>query len=162
MPYSTYEIHVPQSMSEAALLSHARSAFTHLGVAAAGTVALGWCERVTIGASAQLVRLIVSGRPNQLFSKMFEEKFGMSPGGSLGIDTEFEQYEGPRWIGELTRALLAVTNSDVLVTLNDGGEAEEWSTIEILRRTGGALRFGAWQHKVSFEQLVLERTPPHA
>lgn len=83
----------------------------------------------------------------------------MVPGGSLGIDTEHEDYEGCRPIGLLLRAVLRVTDCDVVVTLNDGGQAEACGTVEVFRRTNMKLSFAPWMHAATFKDIVLAAEP---
>lgn len=153
MTYTTYEIHVCDTVAD--LVAVANTVLDELGLGATRIESLeqGWAANMDIGDPPQRVRLLVEAQPNQLFCRILEEAYGMVPVGSIGIDTEHEDYEGCQPIGLLLKAVLRVTNSDVVVTLNDGPEG----TIEVFRRSNMEPSFAPWLHGAAFKDIVLDR-----
>lgn len=155
MSYTTYEIFLPDTLSDRALGVCADEVLRRLNVSQPKRAGIEFLASVQMGLPPQPARLTVSGRPNAGFAEVFHELYGMTPCGSIGIDTEAERYQGCRPIGLLVHLLLPLVDCDLVVTLNDGGEPERWSTIEILRRSEGELIFAAWHEASTFREFVL-------
>jgi hypothetical protein len=151
VPYTTYEVFLPDALDDSDVLRIVGAVLSRLGVATPPvSIAEPWTIRVQLPGLTHDARIHIEGRPNALFRRAFEQDYGMIPGASFGVDAEFPRVEGSDAIAIVTTAFLRSSDCDLIITNNDGADG----TAEIMRRRDGACTFARWTYAAAYEAAV--------